>query len=84
MGTNDRLDAYDNERPAHEVHVPAFMIDRSPVTNQRFLAFVRDGGYARREVWSEPGWAFVQRTGTQAPLHWRVAPARREGRQEWE
>jgi iron(II)-dependent oxidoreductase len=84
LGTNDRLDAYDNERPAHEVHMPAFMIDRSPVTNQRFLAFVRDGGYARREVWSEPGWAFVQRTGAQAPLHWRVSPARREGREEWE
>ena len=33
MGTADREWAYDNERPAHEVDLPAFFVDRYPVTN---------------------------------------------------
>jgi gamma-glutamyl hercynylcysteine S-oxide synthase len=74
MGTHDRLWAYDNERPAHEVDVPAFRLDRSPVTNARFHAFMRDGGYARRSLWSEAGWSWVQQTHARAPLHWRRPP----------
>src|SRR5581483_585890 len=50
--------AYDNELPAHEVHVDAFAIDRFPVSNADYLAFVDDGGYTRRELWSDAGWAF--------------------------
>jgi iron(II)-dependent oxidoreductase len=75
MGTDDRLWAYDNERPAHEVDVPAFRLDRSPVTNARFHAFMRDGGYARRSLWSEAGWSWVQQTQARAPLHWRRTAA---------
>ncbi|HZJ54322.1 MAG TPA: DinB family protein, partial [Myxococcaceae bacterium] len=45
MGTDEAW-AYDNERPRHRVHVPAFFIDRFPVTNGQFLAFMEDGGYA--------------------------------------
>ena len=44
---------YDNERPAHRVDLPAFEIDRTPVTNAAFAEFVEDGGYARRSLWSE-------------------------------
>src|SRR3954464_4218499 len=33
IGTNDRSAAYDNERPVHEIEMPAFLIDRNPVTN---------------------------------------------------
>ena len=38
--------AYDNERPRHRVELPAYRIDRAPVTNAQFLEFVEDGGYA--------------------------------------
>src|SRR5690242_18147530 len=39
IGTNDRLAAYDNERPAHGVELAPFWIDAHPVTNQDFLVF---------------------------------------------
>jgi gamma-glutamyl hercynylcysteine S-oxide synthase len=62
--------AYDNERPRHEVSLRAFRIDRAPVTNAAFGEFVADGGYARRELWRPEGWAFREREGWEAPLHW--------------
>ncbi|MEO6776340.1 MAG: SUMF1/EgtB/PvdO family nonheme iron enzyme, partial [Kofleriaceae bacterium] len=47
---------FDNEKWAHRVHVAPFRIARAPVTNEAFAAFVADGGYARRELWSDEGW----------------------------
>lgn len=35
---------WDNEFCAHEVHVPAFSVQRYPITNGEYLEFVRDGG----------------------------------------
>ncbi len=34
--------------------LPAFHVDRFEVTNREFKAFVDDGGYGRREFWTEP------------------------------
>ena len=45
MGAAEEGFAYDNERPRHEVELPAFSIDRAPVTNAAFAEFVDDGGY---------------------------------------
>ena len=47
--------AYDNERPRHALELAAFRIDRAPVTNAAYYAFVADGGYRRRELWSDGG-----------------------------
>jgi iron(II)-dependent oxidoreductase len=52
--------AYDNERPRHQVHVPAFRIGRRPVANASYLRFVEGGGYVRREWWSDEGWAWKE------------------------
>ena len=62
--------AYDNERPAHTVELPAFEIDRAPVTNAAFAEFMEDGGYARRSLWSEAGWEWRSREGVKRPLYW--------------
>ena len=35
--------------------VPAFQIDRYPVSNSQFLDFIRDKGYERKEFWSDGG-----------------------------
>jgi gamma-glutamyl hercynylcysteine S-oxide synthase len=71
LGT-DRPDfAYDNERRAHEVDLPAFAIDSAPVTNAAYLAFIAAGGYRERGFWSEPGWRWREETGAEAPLYWR-------------
>jgi gamma-glutamyl hercynylcysteine S-oxide synthase len=72
MGTDERRWAYDNERPAHLVDLPDFHIDASPVTNGQYLAFIQDGGYTRRELWSEPGWSWREATGARSPAHWRA------------
>ena len=70
IGTHDRSAAYDNERPCHIVRVPSFWIDRSPVTNADYLAFVEAGGYAVRDYWSPEGWAWLAEAAVIAPKHW--------------
>jgi iron(II)-dependent oxidoreductase len=62
--------AYDNERPRHSVELPAFRIDRGPVTNGAYAEFVAEGGYARRELWSDDGWAQRESEGWERPLYW--------------
>lgn len=70
MGTSTEPWALDNERPAHRVDVPAFLIDRAPVTNARYQQFIDDGGYRDERWWSPEGWAHRQRAGLTGPLHW--------------
>lgn len=70
MGTDDRLSSYDNERPAHVVHVGTFAIDRFPVTARRFADFISAGGYSRPEWWSTEGWAWNETSGHSAPQGW--------------
>jgi gamma-glutamyl hercynylcysteine S-oxide synthase len=60
MGAADTGFAYDNERPRHDVDVPAFRIARRPVTNASWLTFVEGGGYERREWWSRESWAWKE------------------------
>jgi iron(II)-dependent oxidoreductase len=71
MGTDDHEWAYDNERPAHEVHVPTFWMARAPVTNSQYFAFMCADGYAQRELWSDAGWAWLSKASCAAPAHWR-------------
>jgi iron(II)-dependent oxidoreductase len=52
--------AYDNERPRHDVDVPAFRLARRPVSNASWLHFSEGGGYERREWWSREGWAWKE------------------------
>jgi gamma-glutamyl hercynylcysteine S-oxide synthase len=65
---------FDNEKWAHAVEVKRFRIARAPVTNGEFARFVEDGGYARRELWSEAGWAWREEAGANCPLYWRRGP----------
>lgn len=60
--------AYDNELPAREVFVPAFKLARVPVTNEEFARFVAEGGYERREFWSEEGWQWREKENWTCPL----------------
>lgn len=70
IGAESEAFAYDNERPQHEVEVEGFGIGRVPVTNGDWLAFVGDGGYARRGWWSEEGWAWRSAEQIKRPLRW--------------
>ncbi|KUL29859.1 ergothioneine biosynthesis protein EgtB [Actinoplanes awajinensis] len=86
MGTDTDPWALDNERPAHAVDVPAFLIDRAPVTNGEYLAFIDAGGYDEPRWWSTRGWEHRNNAGLTAPLHWLQAEGgwhyRRFGRVE--
>jgi iron(II)-dependent oxidoreductase len=70
IGTDDRACAYDNERPRHELSVAPFWMDRTPVTNAAYLEFISDGGYRRRELWSESGQAWLDDSKATAPKYW--------------
>jgi iron(II)-dependent oxidoreductase len=70
MGCAWRVFGYDNEFPVHTVHVPAFKIDRFLTTNEEFARFVDEGGYRRREFWSEEGWTWLEKENCQHPLYW--------------
>jgi iron(II)-dependent oxidoreductase len=74
MGTSSDPWALDNERPAHEVEVPAFVIDAAPVTNAEYLAFIDAGGYDNRHWWTADGWAHRIEANLTAPKHWRRDP----------
>jgi gamma-glutamyl hercynylcysteine S-oxide synthase len=77
MGADDAW-AYDNERPRHEVDVAPFRIDRHPVTNSEYRAFVDDGGYDDPRLWGAGGWAWRQEAGAEAPQFWSP-----EGGHDW-
>jgi ergothioneine biosynthesis protein EgtB len=62
--------AFDNEEPRHREFVPSFHLASRLVTNADYLAFMRDGGYARPDLWLSLGWATVQQEGWRAPLYW--------------
>ncbi|MFC3286017.1 selenoneine synthase SenA [Litchfieldella rifensis] len=62
---------FDNEKPPLEVEVAPFAIARAPVTNAEFAAFVDDGGYERRSLWSDIGWQWREGQGLQSPVYWR-------------
>lgn len=70
IGTDDRAAAYDNERPRHVVEIAPFRIDVTPVTNGQYVEFIDDGGYRRRELWSDAGWAWKEAEEADAPKYW--------------
>jgi iron(II)-dependent oxidoreductase len=70
MGTDVEPWALDNERPAHEVDLPAFFIDVAAVTNGRYAQFIADGGYGQPRWWTDEGWQYRVQAGLTAPMHW--------------
>ncbi|MEO3812664.1 ergothioneine biosynthesis protein EgtB [Sphaerisporangium sp. B11E5] len=76
MGTSTDPWAYDNERPAHRVDLPAFWIDRFPVTNEAYEEFVEAGGYGDPRWWTPEGWRWRCARRVAAPLFWTRDGAR--------
>ncbi|HEX8474256.1 MAG TPA: SUMF1/EgtB/PvdO family nonheme iron enzyme [Pyrinomonadaceae bacterium] len=73
MGSVGNSFAYDNELPSHERFIQSFKIDRLPTTNEQYARFIAEGGYERREWWSDEGWTWREREGWTCPLYWRRA-----------
>ena len=62
---------FDNEKPAHRALVGPVKLARNLVTNGEWLAFMKDGGYAKAELWLMDGFAAATNEEWQAPGHWR-------------
>lgn len=69
--TQDAPFVFDNEKWVHEAPVEPFAISRTAVTQSQFAAFVDDGGYARREFWSDEGWKWRVEQGAEHPIFWK-------------
>ena len=65
--------AFDNEKPAHQVFLQDFEIDKALVTNGEYLEFIRDGGYENFRWWFSEGWEVVNRDHWRAPLYWELS-----------
>ena len=61
VGAHEGGFAFDNELGGHKVELPAFTIDRAPVTWGAYLPFVEADGYDDAKAWTPAGWAWRQR-----------------------
>ena len=64
--------AFDNEKPAHQVFLQDYALDRALVSNGDYLEFIRDDGYQNFRWWFSEGWEVVNREHWCAPLYWEL------------
>lgn len=76
--TRGSMFVFDNEKWAHPVRVEPFRIARTAVSQGELLAFVRDDGYRRPELWTAAGRRWLEESGAEFPLYWR-----RESENQW-
>ncbi len=63
--------SFDNESPQQSVELRPFKVTEVPVNNSQFLAFVEDGGYQNRNLWSNFGWRWRTGADAECPRSWR-------------
>ncbi|EXI81154.1 MAG: Iron(II)-dependent oxidoreductase EgtB [Candidatus Accumulibacter appositus] len=63
--------AFDNELSAHRVTLPAFEIDATAVTWERYLPFVAADGYHTARYWLAAGWRWRESERIDAPRYLR-------------
>jgi iron(II)-dependent oxidoreductase len=69
IGAPDRGFAYDNERSRHTVELPTFEIDRTPVTNAAYIAFMGETGAEPPMYWERGDGGWVRTAmGVTAPV----------------
>jgi formylglycine-generating enzyme required for sulfatase activity len=73
MGSSE----YRDESPVHKVWLGAFWIDRYPVTNAQWTAFLEGGGWERRELWTNAGWEWKHGEEPE-PEEWAEHEAKRK------
>jgi iron(II)-dependent oxidoreductase len=61
---------WDNEHEEQSVEVPAFTIDRYPVSNGQYLEFMAAGGYEEQACWSESDWHWRSEQNISHPAFW--------------
>jgi ergothioneine biosynthesis protein EgtB len=64
--------AFDNEKPAHQVFLQNYALDRALTSNGDFLGFIRAGGYQNFRWWFSAAWEVVNREQWRAPMYWEL------------
>ncbi len=63
-------DECDNEKPINQIYLDEFMIGKYPVTNEEFKAFILDGGYENKDLWTPEGWQWRKDKEILEPDNW--------------
>ncbi|UCH96353.1 MAG: SUMF1/EgtB/PvdO family nonheme iron enzyme, partial [Candidatus Aminicenantes bacterium] len=58
------------EKPVRKIYLDEFMIGKYPVTNEEFKAFIEDGGYGKKEFWTDDGWKWKEKEKISVPEFW--------------
>jgi len=61
---------FDCEQPVQMVELHSFRIQKHPVSNAEFLAFIVDGGYESEDWWDTEGATWLAGAHHKAPCHW--------------
>lgn len=61
---------FDNEKGRHKVFLHEYQIASTLVTNEEYLAFIKDGGYSNHLIWLSEAWDWVNENGIGAPRYW--------------
>ena len=69
--SNHPIYGWDNEYGKHAEDVAEFKAAKYLTSNQEFLEFINDGGYATEEYWTEEGWNWRNFKDASMPLFWR-------------
>jgi ergothioneine biosynthesis protein EgtB len=64
--------AFDNEKPAHQVFLENYALDRALVSNADYLEFIADRGYQDFRWWFSEGWEQVNKEQWRAPMYWEL------------
>ena len=75
---------FDNEEPRHRVWLEPYALADRLVSNGDYKVFIKDGGYARPELWMSEGWAMRTERQWKAPRYWRQAQSGEQQAWAWE
>ncbi len=71
----EKVFAFDHEKPRHKTYLEPFKIARALVTNAEYLEFMEKGGYGDPRYWLSEGWSLVRAEGWNSPLYWEKSPS---------
>ena len=75
---------FDNEEPRHRVWLEPYALADRLVSNGDYRVFIKDGGYARPELWMSEGWAMRTERQWNAPRYWRQGQSGEQQAWAWE
>lgn len=70
IGATGDTFCFDNELNRHKVFLHAYSIMSEMVTNEEFIAFIKDSGYQDFRHWHSDGWEWVKVNHVTAPMYW--------------